>query len=112
GRRAAGRGFGAAAALLATGEVAAGGEAEPGGEVFFGGPAGHVEANLADHGEGGGGVDPVDVGEVNAGETMQVLAGREAGGGASGFGAAGSIGQRAGAGRIGEEGALGLELAR
>src|SRR5215469_8098833 len=76
GSRAARGGFGAAAALLAAGEVAAGGEAEPGGEVFFRGPPGHVEADLADHGEGGG-VDAIDPGEVDPGEAMQVLAGVE-----------------------------------
>src|SRR5262249_58700670 len=101
GSRAARGGFGAAAALLAAGEVAAGGEAEPGGEVFFRGPPGHVEADLADHGEGGGGVDAIDPGEVDPGEAMQVLAGVGAVGRASGRTPTGRGGprRRAGLGR-------------
>src|SRR5262245_62607381 len=92
GGRAAGRRFGAAAALLAAGDVAAGREAEPGGEVFLRGPPGHVEADLADHGESGGRVDAIDLGEVDTGEAMQVLTGIEAEGGASGLAPTGRVG--------------------
>src|SRR5262247_2909336 len=83
GGRAARRRFGAAAVLLAPGEVAAGREAEPGGEVFFRRPPSHVDSDLADDGEGGGCVNAVELGEVDPGEAMQVLAGIEAEGRAS-----------------------------
>src|SRR4051794_10217240 len=87
-----GGGRGAAAEPPAAADGVVGGEAEPGAEVLGAGPAGHVEADLAEHLQDGVGLQAVDGGEVDAGypvqlgggveaEVVAIGAGRRAGGG-------------------------------
>ena len=47
--------------------------------MLLGGPPGHVEPDLGDHLEGRGRVDPLDPGEIDAREAMEVLARIEGG---------------------------------
>jgi hypothetical protein len=61
--------------------------------MLLGGPPGHVEPDLGDHLEGRGGIDPIDPGEIDAGEAMEVLANIQAGCGSSGLPRAGRGGQ-------------------
>lgn len=48
--------------------------------MFLAGPGGHVEADLGDEGEGDGGIDALDEGEIDAGGAEEGGAGIEAGG--------------------------------
>src|SRR3972149_1354588 len=64
----------------AAGDLGAGAQAEPRGEVFFGRPAGHIEADLGDESEGDGSIDALDTGEVHAGDAEEGGAGVEGGG--------------------------------
>src|SRR4030095_3657454 len=79
-RRPAGGGLGATAECLAAGDLRARREGQPGGEVFVTRPAAHVEAGLRDDFAGGGRVDAVDAGEIDAREAIEVGADIEGGG--------------------------------
>src|SRR4030095_14315192 len=79
-RRPAGGGLGAAAECLAAGDLRARRESQPGGEVFVTRPAAHVEAGLRDDFEGGGRVDAVDAGEIDAREAVGGGGGVDGGG--------------------------------
>src|SRR4051812_36805656 len=63
-------GLGAAADVFSARTLVAGTQSQPTGEVFFGFPAGHVRADLADEFEGRVAVDPVDSRQVNARDAM------------------------------------------
>ena len=78
--------------------------------MLLGGPPGHVEPDLGDHLEGRGRVDPLDPGEIDAREAMEVLARIEGRGRASGLPRAGRVGQGPAPALVLESQELGLDL--
>src|SRR4029450_1305360 len=101
------------AECLAAGDLRARREGQPGGEVFVTRPAAHVEAGLRDDFAGGGRVDAVDAGEIDAREAIEVGADIEGGGRAVQLGRARLGGERVARGLVGEaaEGPLDLAIA-
>ena len=65
---------------FAAGLVVVGADAEPGGEVLDGGPGAHIDAGFGEDFVDGEGVEARDLGEVDAGELVEVEAEVEGGG--------------------------------
>src|SRR3989304_4437153 len=63
-----GVGLGSGTEGFASGDLASWREGQPGGEVLLGGPAGHVQADLANELEGGLGINAFDGGEIDPGD--------------------------------------------
>src|SRR3990172_956343 len=74
-----GVGLGSGTEGFASGDLASWREGQPGGEVLLGGPAGHVQADLANELEGGLGINAFDGGEIDPGDAEEVGADVEGG---------------------------------
>ena len=65
--------LGASREAFTAGDGIVGAEAEPGGEMFDGGPKGHIEADFSEDGLGSEGIDPINLGQINAGQQVEVF---------------------------------------
>src|SRR4030095_15753357 len=110
-RRPAGGGLGATAECLAAGDLRARREGPPGSGVFVTRRANPVEAGLRDDFAGGGRVDAVDAGEIDAREAIEVGADIEGGGRAVQLGRARLGRERVARGLVGEAAEAPLALA-